>query len=245
VADRYRPADYWSERLAGQYDLRGTGHLSYSRGYNEWLYRAKRRALRRALRGVPEGATALDLGSGTGWVVEQLLAAGLKVEGCDIAELAVKQLSERFPQAAFFQTTLGSEPLPRPDASFDVVTCLDVTYHVTDDAAWQAALAEVARVLRPGGMFIASDGLGATDRMPDSHVRFRSLKRWRTAAAAAGLQEQRIDPYFRWLSRDRGNGLASRLPDGVRGAIEYGLETLAPREPHMRLAIYSRASSSS
>jgi SAM-dependent methyltransferase len=240
----YQPAKYWSERLADQYDLRGTGHLSYSRGYNQWLYRAKRRALKRALEGVEPGATALDLGSGTGWVVRELLAAGLKVEGCDIAELAVDRLRERFPGATFFQATLGRDPLPREDATYDLVTALDVMYHVTDDSAWGAALSEAARVLRPGGFLVASDGLGAEDRMPSDHVRFRSLGRWSEAAAAAGLRRERVDPYFRWLSRDRHEGLVvRRLPDGLRGATEYALETLAPRAPHMQLAVFSRQSS--
>jgi SAM-dependent methyltransferase len=241
VAERYQPAEYWSERLAGQYDLRGTGHLSYSRGYNEWLYRAKRRALRRALRPVPPGAAVLDLGSGTGWVVQELLAAGLRVEGCDIAALAVERLRERFPQATFFQAALGTDPLPRADGAYDLVTALDVMYHVTDDATWEAALREAARVMRLGGLLVTSDGLGREDRMPGPHVRFRSRTRWEEAAAAAGLRIERLDPYFRWLSRDRHEGAVLRhFPDALRGATEFALETIAPREPHMRVAVLSR-----
>ena len=239
--DGYKPAEYWSERLAGQYDLRGTGHLSYSRGYNDWLYRAKRRALRRALNGLAPGSAVLDLGSGTGWVVQELLRAQARVEGCDIAELAVERLRARFPQASFFQTTLGSEPLPAGDGTYDAVTALDVMYHVTDDAAWDAAVREAARVLKPGGILVISDGLGSSDRVPGPHVRFRSLSRWAELTTSAGLTQRQIAPYFRWLSRDRHEGaVARRLPDAVRGPIEFALETLAPREPHMRIAVYER-----
>lgn len=246
VADEYEPASYWSDRLAGQYDLRGTGHLAYSAGYNDWLYRKKRRALRRALRSLEPGARALDLGSGTGWVVQELMRAGARVEGCDIAELAVERLRERFPEATFFQTTLGTEPLPQDDASFDVVTALDVMYHVTDDEAWLRATREAARVLRPDGLLITSDGMGIADRVPRSHVRFRSSQRWAEAASEAGLRLERLDPYFRWLSRDREEGaIVGRLPDRARGMVEYALETLVPRPPHMRLAVFSRQSSSS
>lgn len=244
MAERYQPAEYWSERLAGQYDLRGTGHISYSRGYNEWLYRAKRRALRRAIRPVAPGAAVLDLGSGTGWVVQELLAVGLRVEGCDITALAVERLRERFPQATFFQTALGADPLPRADGAYDLVTALDVMYHVTDDAAWEAALREAERVLRQGGLLVTSDGLGREDHMPGPHVRFRSRTRWEEAAAAAGLRIERLDPYFRWLSRDRHEGaLLRHFPDALRGATEFALETVAPREPHMRVAVLSRQTS--
>jgi SAM-dependent methyltransferase len=119
-------------------------------------------------------------------------------------------------------------------------------YHVTDDDAWLRATSEAARVLRPGGIFVTSDGLGKADRVPRSHVRFRSAERWAAAAAEAGLRLERSDPYFRWLSRDREEGaIVRRLPDNARGALEYALETLAPRPPHMRLAVFSRQSSSS
>lgn len=241
MSDDYKPAEYWSRRLEARYDLSGTGHLSYSAAYNDWLYRAKRRALRRAIRDAPIGAAALDLGSGTGWVVHELLAAGMRTTGCDIAPVAVDRLRERFPQASFFETTLGAGRLEVDDATQDLVTALDVMYHVTDDGAWQEALREAARVLRPGGVLVASDGLGPDDRMPDKHVRFRSLGRWKDAAGAAGLELDRVDPYFRWLSRDRHEGaIVRRLPDRARGAVEYALETIAPREPHMRLAVFSR-----
>src|SRR5690349_10430675 len=92
MSEDYEPARYWTDRLAGDYSLRGTGHLAYSARYNRWIYRVKRRALRRGLRGSAAGARALDLGSGTGWVVEQLLDRGLRVDGCDIAANAVAEL---------------------------------------------------------------------------------------------------------------------------------------------------------
>jgi SAM-dependent methyltransferase len=240
VPEGYKPAEYWSERLSGEYNLRGTGHLAYSASYNDWIYRVKRRALRRGLKGVPSGASALDLGSGTGWVVEEMLGRGLKVDGCDIADVAVQRLGERFPAANFFQIALGSAPLPRKDASFDVVTMFDVAYHMTDDELWTETLREVGRVLRPGGRFVVSDRLGAEDVAAAEHVRFRSLARWDAAAAEAGLERTALKPYYRWISRERGASRLARLPDGARGAVEFALETIAPREPHVRLGVFER-----
>ena len=48
---------------------------------------------------------------------------------------------------------LESEILPFPDDAFDLVTALDVLEHIEND---RAALREVARVLRPGGMLLAT-----------------------------------------------------------------------------------------
>ena len=239
--DEYRPAEYWSRRLAGEFTLRGTGHQCYSERYNRWLYRRKRAALAAALRGLPPRPAALDVGSGVGWVVAELLARGASVEGCDIADIAVERLRERFPEATFFQAAVGAAPLPRDDASYDVVTMLDVAYHVVDDALWEAAVADLARVLRPGGRLVVSDGLGADDVVPASHVRFRSRVRWEGAAAANGLSVVRVLPYFRWLSRDQAASRLERLPDGARGAVEYVLEGLVPRRPHMRLAVLEKS----
>jgi SAM-dependent methyltransferase len=238
----YKPAEYWSERLERDFNLRGTGHLDYGETYNAWLYRAKRRALTRALRRVGRPTLALDIGSGVGWVVNELRRRHIRVEGCDIAQVAVERLSARFPESQFFQLAVGSDPIPRPDGAYDLVTALDVTYHITDDSLWCAALAEIARVLRPGGNLIVIDGLGDHDEVPAEHVRFRSLETWSRAGETAGLEVAAVLPCYRFISRRRGRGPLSRLPDGARGAVEYGLEWLPLRPPHMRCALLRQGS---
>ncbi len=236
-ANGYCPGEYWTRRLESERSLRGTGHILYSEGYNRWLYRAKRRALRRALGDAVAQTRALDAGCGSGWVVGQLTAMGASVDGFDIAAPAVERLRAQSEGGDFFQLALGEEPIPRPDASYDLVTALDVAYHVVDDQRWENAVAEMARVLRPGGRLMVTDSLGPVDRRASAHVRFRSAQRWRDAASDAGLRLESTGPLYRWLSRDPGRGGFSRLPGRVRGALEYGLETLAPRSPHMRWAI--------
>jgi SAM-dependent methyltransferase len=242
IADRESSErEYWSRRLESHFSLRGTGHLSYSDAYNAWLYRGKRRALAPLLDRLPARCRVLDLGSGTGWVVGELLARGLEVEGCDLVDAAVERLRARYPGVEFFAVELGREPLPRPDAAYDALTALDVLYHVTDDARWSEALAELARVLRPGGALVVSDGLGDLDRVPADHVRFRSRQRWCEAAASVGLELEEVRPLYRWLSRDPGQGPLSRVPGAVRGPIEYGLELSARRPPHMQIGLLRRA----
>ncbi len=64
---------------------------------------------------------------------------------------ALTRLRE-FPNAS--AKTADATALPFPDASFDaVVSCL-MLHHIID---WEAAVTEVARVLRPGGTFVGYD----------------------------------------------------------------------------------------
>jgi SAM-dependent methyltransferase len=234
VSEGYDPAQYWSARLEGTQGLRGTGHWLYSERYNRWLYRRKGSALRRALAGIPASIHALDVGSGTGWVVEQLLALGTTVEGCDIATPAVEDLRRRYPDVTFFELTLGVDSVPRPDEVYDAITAMDVLYHVTDETQWEAAVAELARVLRPGGRLVITDTFGSSDVHPAAHVRFRSMDRWLDRAAALGLEVHATGPLYRWLSREPDQPGFRRLPDGLRGAAEYALERVAPEPAHMR-----------
>jgi SAM-dependent methyltransferase len=205
------------------------------------MYRWKRHVVRRAFREIPRGASVLDIGSGVGWVVNELLRMGARVEGCDIAEPALEQLSARFPSVAFFPVSLGAEPIPRPDAAYDFVTLLEVAFHITDDAQWSRAVGEIGRVLRPGGRLIVTDGFGATDRDPAPHVRFRSNQRWLDAASQAHMRLRSLRPLYRWLSRDLGDLWFPDMPHRVRGAVEYTLEILARRTPHMRIAVFEKA----
>jgi len=234
VSEGYDPAQYWSERLETTQGLRGTGHWLYSEHYNRWLYRRKGRALRRALAGVSDPIHALDVGSGTGWVVEQLLALGATVEGCDIAAAAVETLRRRYPDVTFFELTLGADSVPRPDEVYDAVTAMDVLYHVTDDTRWDAAVTDLARVLRPGGRLVVTDKFGSSEVHSAAHVRFRSMDRWLDRAAASGLELRESGPLYRWLSREPEESALRRLPDGIRGAVEYALERVAPEPAHMR-----------
>ncbi len=237
----FEAAGYWEERLSDDFSLRGTGHISYSEGYNDWLYRRKGEVLGAALEGIGSGSRILDVGSGTGWCVAQLLARGMRVEGCDLTSTSVERLSERYPAVPFMRVAIGNDAIPRDSGAFGAVTVMDVLYHVTDDALFSSALREIARVLEPGGLLVATDQLGSDDAAPAEHVRFRSRGLWEEAAAGAGLQLERLLPLYRWLSRDREELRFQRLPGRVRGLLEYGLERVRPDPPHMRCAVLRRA----
>ena len=92
----------------------------------------------------------LEVGTGEGQVARAIAAAhGATVIGIDPT---VNQIDEAIRRGGGPEYQLaGAESLPFDDASFDAVVCCLVFEHID---AVDEALAEVARVLRPGGRFI-------------------------------------------------------------------------------------------
>ena len=91
----------------------------------------------------------LDLAAGTGKLTGGLLALGLSPTAVEPDEEMRAELSTRFPSV---RALAGSaERIPLPDASFDAVV-VGQAFHWFDR---EVALAEIARVLRPGGALAA------------------------------------------------------------------------------------------
>ena len=95
----------------------------------------------------------LDLGTGPGVIALGLAARGATVVGLDISEnqiRAARELAEARGLASAPRFEVASaEQSRQPDASFDLVTA-GTCWHWFDQGR---ALAEVARVLAPGGLF--------------------------------------------------------------------------------------------
>jgi SAM-dependent methyltransferase len=136
---------------------------------------------------------ALDFGCGTGAFLEDLERFGT-VSAVDADPSAVSFCHERGRPEV--QLALPGEPLPFADESFDVVTTLDVIEHIDDDVA---ALTELRRVLRPGGILLVAVPAfmflwGKQDEV--SHHRRRYTDRTlRRALARAGFGVERTS-YF-------------------------------------------------
>jgi SAM-dependent methyltransferase len=94
----------------------------------------------------------LDAGCGDGRYLRALEAElPDRIAGVDISERILETARVAIPQAALRQGNL--ESLPFDDASFEVVLCTQVIEHVLDAAA---GVAELARVLKPGGRLVIS-----------------------------------------------------------------------------------------
>ncbi|MFE5513583.1 class I SAM-dependent methyltransferase [Streptomyces sp. NPDC056529] len=134
------------------------------------------------LRLVPPGArTLLDLACGTGLVTERLVRPGLRVYGADAAHAMLRVAAGRVPGRT---VRADARRLPLPDASLDAV-CAVWLLHLVPFAA--DVVAEAARVLRPGGVLIATvDKDAAHDVGSDIDAVLRPHRRAGAASDGSG-----------------------------------------------------------
>ncbi len=102
------------------------------------------------------GKKVLDLGCNTGIILMPLLQRGVDVVGVDInvndITQAKRNLEGKGLDPSRVQVAAGAD-LPFADATFDLVLLIDVLEHVSDPIA---VTSEIRRVLRPGGLVVAT-----------------------------------------------------------------------------------------
>jgi SAM-dependent methyltransferase len=161
-----------------------------------WWYRGRLRIVRQEVErlDLPEGARILDAGCGSGRVLDELARFGDAV-GVDLSQSAVSAAWSRGHSVAKARV----EELPFADATFDLVTCLDVIEHTADDLA---ALRELVRVTRPGGYLLltvpAYQSLWSAHDVRNEHYRRYRRRGLRQVAGRAGWQLMR-DTHFNSL----------------------------------------------
>jgi ubiquinone/menaquinone biosynthesis C-methylase UbiE len=161
-----------------------------------WWHRARRRLARSLLHryGLAPGCQWLDIGCGSGGNFATLapLNPGRTV-GLDISPIALSFARKNAPFAELVESDVN-EPLPFPDADFDVVTIFNVLYHqwVKHEAS---ILAEVARVLRPGGLLLLTEpAFSVLERAMDDAVMTR--RRYQRKDFNAWLHEAALEAVF-------------------------------------------------
>ena len=164
---------------------------------------------------VPPGAAVLDLGAGFGFLVEALLAAGLRGTGLERSPFAAARARRRGSLA------VGDAELSLPfaDGTFQAITFCDVIEHVRDPVA---TLREWRRGLAPGGWLLvitlnahsaARPLLGrswAWHRDP-THLHMFSHGSLVGALRAAGFEPPRVSTVLNLLTVGESNPLLKPL----------------------------------
>ena len=186
---------------------------------------------------VPPASRLLEIGIGTGRIAIPLMQRGYAVFGIDLSRRMMERLSLNLPAnlnpPGLAEANAGF--LPFASASFDAVVTVHV-FHLI--AEWRQTLAEIRRILRPGGSLI--HGL---DWRPEDAPSGKIRDRWLAILQAHGRSSQQpgihydqLDEYLRaagatleeyiaaeWESPFSVNEYIQEMADGV-----YSISWQAP-----------------
>ncbi len=156
---------------------------------DHWYYAGKRELVRRWLArlGRPQaGDVLLDCGAGTGRFAAEM-AKSCRVLALDDHEESLALLRRRLPAESVL--ALGPTGIPLPDGGVTIITALDVLEHIQDDVS---ALAEMRRVLKPGGVLVATVPAGM-ELWSDWDVGLHHHRRYSRATLGALFDPQAWD----------------------------------------------------
>lgn len=144
--------DRWGfDRWANSYDQElGSGGSGYLPHQNYW------EVLRQVAELVPPTAEVLDIGIGTGNLSQLLIAKGARVVGVDQSREMLLRARQKLPGTQLLEGNFLA--LPVPDRSVDAVVTTYALHHLPEPDK-RLAIAEMVRVLRPGGRIIIGDNM--------------------------------------------------------------------------------------
>lgn len=163
------------DRIAARYDA--------TRGFPPGIDAAIGAAFRRHS-GLPAGARLLEIGVGTGRIAIPLAAQGYRYVGVDISLDMMARLRERLhPGLVVELLRADATALPLRDASVDGAVAVHVLHLI---AGWERAVAELRRVIRPGGT-LALGFNDSREQTPTGALR----ERWQTIVRELGGETRR------------------------------------------------------
>lgn len=130
-----------------------TGYRLWAESYDESdnpIVELEQGIVHSVIDALPSGR-ALDAACGTGRHARHLVDRGHEVLGVDLSAEMLRRAAVNVPEARFAEGDLRD--LPAPDGDFDLAVCALALAHLPDVGA---GIAELARVLRPGGRLVVS-----------------------------------------------------------------------------------------
>lgn len=188
------------------------------------------------------GKTALDIGCGTGAITLSLVAdhGAARAVGIDVENHVCQEARARAEKAGYGDAVeivhVAPGPFPFEDGTFDLVFSKDSIIHIADK---EALARDIFRVLKPGGVFAASDWLTNQDGpMSPALQRYVDLEglgfamaspsRYAKALSDAGftgVETRDRNPWYLGLAGDERAFLAG--PERARLEAAYGAGLVA------------------
>lgn len=213
-----------------------------SRNYGKSHILADVSDLTAALEGLtrPPAGRALDVATGGGHTAVWLAEQGWNVTASDLSPAMLERAAElAASKGVSLETALHeAECLPYADGTFGIVTCRVAAHHFSNPPAF---VSEVARVLRPDGIFLLIDGsvpdgdpvaaewIHDVEKFRDpSHGRFLAPGEWSSLCTDAGLEILKCgttpfkQPDLTWYFETAGTTEANR--EAVRNLIRSAPE---------------------
>jgi ubiquinone/menaquinone biosynthesis C-methylase UbiE len=124
-----------------------------------WQRIVERELLPWGLRDADLGDDTLEIGPGFGATTRVLAGRAQALTVLELDEGYCRRLRRELPEAVTIVQG-DATSMPFADARFSAVVCFTMLHHLPSPRAQDQLLAEVARVLRPGGLFAGTDSLG-------------------------------------------------------------------------------------
>jgi SAM-dependent methyltransferase len=203
----FDPRAYWEDRLEQDWSLRGVGFRRMGAKFNDLAYQRRGERFKAVVSEfLPDvgQARVLDVGSGTGFYLDLWRQVGAKeVEGMDLTEAAVGNLRSRFRDIDIHRGDISDGLEELTPESFDVVSAMDVLFHIVDHDRFAQAIQSIAGLLKPGGIFIWSDLFLHGPELIDRHIAIRSLYRIEALLGAADFEVLGRRPMFFFMNEPR------------------------------------------
>ena len=124
-------------------------------GSTFWRRVTERQILPWLTSGYKLGDNVLELGAGPGAATEELRRSSARVTSLEYDRVFAAKLGSRFSNTNVGVLQGDAASLPFPDGTFSSVFAVLVLHHLKSQGQQEKAFAEIYRVLRPGGAFLA------------------------------------------------------------------------------------------
>lgn len=196
--NKYQPREYWDDRLTKDFSLGGVGFLGLGIAFNEWLYKARLRALNKLLhkhRIDPYGMRILDIGIGTGFYINFWERLGVKhITGLDITRKSISELTVKYPQYTFIRRDISEELSIKH--KFDIIIAFDVFFHIVEEHEFEKAISNIKSISHTKTFILISDNFLKEYRPKAFHKNDRTMSRYKKVLVDNGFYITDIQPIF-------------------------------------------------